>query len=176
MVETDRSTAISGKNGVLYITCLSPEGLIDLAEALAAVLEPGDVIFLRGELGAGKTTLTQYLAQSLGVGAEQYVASPSFALLHEYSGRLPVYHMDLYRLGGEEDVEAAGLPEFLEQQGVAIVEWPDRLGSLAPLERLEIHIQVETEGARQLTLEPWGELWRQKLGRAAATLVESKVK
>ena len=170
MVNTDRVTAIPGTDGKFGFSCFSPDGLVDLADALAGVLEPGDVIFLQGELGAGKTTLTQYLAHALGVGAEQYVASPSFALLHEYSGRLPVYHMDLYRLHDEEDVEAAGLPEFFEQQGVSIVEWPDRLGSLAPADRLEIHIQIEAEEARWLILNPWGEPWRDKLSRISATL------
>lgn len=170
MGTTDRPIAIPETGRRVEITCFSPDGLIDLAAALAAELRPGDVVFLQGELGAGKTTLTQYLARALGVGAEQYVASPSFALLHEYSGRLPVYHMDLYRLGDEEDVEAAGLTEFLEQQGVAIVEWPDRLGTLVPQDRLEIHIQIESEETRRLILEPWGEPWRQKVCRVAATL------
>jgi tRNA threonylcarbamoyladenosine biosynthesis protein TsaE len=176
MVKTDRSTAIPETDGRHELVCFSPDGLVDLADALAAVLEPGDVVFLQGELGAGKTTLTQYLARALGVGAEQYVASPSFALLHEYSGRLSVYHMDLYRLGDEEDVEAAGLPEFLEQQGVAIVEWPARLGTLVPADRLEIHIQIEAEKTRRLTLEPWGEQWRHKLSRIAATLAVPRVR
>ena len=176
MVNTDRATAIPGTDGRLEFTCFSPDGLVDLADALAAVLEPGDVVFLQGGLGAGKTTLTQYLARSLGVGTDQYVSSPSFALLHEYHGRLPVYHMDLYRLHDEEDVEAAGLPEFLEQQGVVILEWPDRLGSLIPADRLEIHIQIETAEARQLILEPWGELWRHKLSQIAATLAVQNVR
>ena len=176
MVNTDRATAMPETDGRLEITCLSQDGLVDIADALAAVLEPGDVVFLQGELGAGKTTLTQYLAQSLGVGAEQYVSSPSFALLHEYCGRLPVYHMDLYRLHDEEEVEAAGLPEFLEQQGVAIVEWPDRLGALAPADRLEIHLQIEAAEARRFILKPLGEPWRQKLSRITATLAEPRVR
>ncbi len=143
--------------------CPVPDKMVELANALAPVLEPGDVLFLQGELGAGKTTLTQYLAHALGVGSDQYVSSPSFALLHEYSGRLPVYHMDLYRLGDEEDVEAAGLLDFLESQGVALVEWPDRLDSQAPEERLVVHIDILPDSARLLTLEPRGDTWRQKL-------------
>ena len=176
MVNTDRSAAIPETNGRLEISGLSPDGLAKLADALAAVLEPGDVVFLQGELGAGKTTLTQYLAQALGVGTEQYVASPSFALLHEYSGRLPVYHMDLYRLRDEDDVEAAGLPEFLEQHGVAIIEWPERLGSLTPADRLEIHFHIEAEETRRLTLVPWGDPWILKLRRVAATLAVPRVR
>ena len=153
------------QGGEIEFVCPAPERLAALADILAAVLAPGDVVFLKGELGAGKTTLTQHLARALGVGEEQYVASPSFALLHEYKGRLPVYHMDLYRLRDEEDVEAAGLLEYLEEQGVTIIEWPERLGSLTPAHRLNIHIQVAPDGTRQLTLQPWGEDWQQKLRR-----------
>ena len=150
--------------------CPAPEKMIELADALAPVLGPGDVLFLQGELGAGKTTLTQYLAHALGVGPDQYVSSPSFALLHVYRGRLPVYHMDLYRLSDEEDVEAAGLLDFLESQGVTIVESPDRLDAQIPEERLVIHIDILSDGARQLTLEPRGESWRQKIRRVAQQL------
>lgn len=161
-------------NGIITVFCPDPEGLASLAEALAAVLAPGDVVFLQGELGAGKTTLTQHLARALGVGADQYVSSPSFALLHEYSGRLPVYHMDLYRLGDAEDVEAAGLPDYLEQQGVTLIEWPDRLGSLSPDSRLDIRLEILSEGGRQIILAPRGESWRQKIGRVARALTLPK--
>ena len=99
------------------------------------------------------------------------MASPSFALLHEYSGRLPVYHMDLYRLRDEEDVEAAGLLEYLEHQGVTIIEWPERLGSLAPADRLALRILIEPDGTRRLTLQPWGESWQQKLCSISAALI-----
>jgi len=163
-------------DGNLMISCPDPEGLASLADALAAVLAPGDVVFLQGELGAGKTTLTQYLARALGVNGDQYVSSPSFALLHEYSGRLPVYHMDLYRLSDAEDVEAAGLVEYLEQQGVTLIEWPDRLGSLlSPDSRLDIHLEILPEGGRQLILAPRGDSWRQKMGRVAAALALPRI-
>lgn len=170
MTDTDPLTARPEPGEKVELACPAPEGLTALVAALAAVLTPGDVLFLQGDLGAGKTTLTQYLALALGVGPEQYVASPSFALLHEYSGRLPVYHMDLYRLRDEEDVEAAGLLEYLEQQGVTIIEWPERLGTLAPADRLVIDLQVEPDGTRRLTLEPHGQSWRQKLDHVAQTL------
>lgn len=170
MTNPDPLTVKSRPDGTIKVTCAAPEELTALAEALAEVLAPGDVVLLQGELGAGKTTLTQYLAVALGVGPEQYVASPSFALLHEYSGRIPMYHMDLYRLRDEEDVEDAGLLDYLEHQGVAIVEWPERLGTLTPADRLEVDIQVEPNGNRCLTFEPHGQPWRQKLTRVAKTL------
>lgn len=176
MTKNNRPTVQSTPASTIEMTCSSPDGLADLAAALAFVLAPGDVILLQGGLGAGKTTLTQYLAHALGVGREQYVASPSFALLHEYSGRLPVYHMDLYRLSDEEDVEAAGLLEYLDQQGVTIIEWPDRLGGQTPADRLEVEIRIGANEARQLTLQPWGEPWRQKLRRMAEILAVPKEK
>ena len=159
-----------GADGQLIMTCRAVEELRPLAVALASVLEAGDIVLLQGELGAGKTTLTQFLAQALGVGTDQYVASPSFALMHEYSGRLPVFHMDLYRLGGEEDVELAGLPDFFEQRGVCVVEWPDRLGSLTPDDRLDIHIEQAPSAIRRFTLTPRGLVWRQKMDRMAESL------
>ncbi|MDX9834482.1 MAG: tRNA (adenosine(37)-N6)-threonylcarbamoyltransferase complex ATPase subunit type 1 TsaE [Desulfobulbus sp.] len=144
--------------------------LAAFAAGLAAVLTAGDVLFLFGGLGAGKTTLTQHLARALGVGDEQYVSSPTFALLHTYEGRLPVHHMDCYRLAGEDDVEDAGLADALETDGVALVEWPERLGALAPLVRLVIHLEVEADGARRVSLQPRGERWRRSLSDMARAL------
>jgi tRNA threonylcarbamoyladenosine biosynthesis protein TsaE len=154
----------------LVVRCLSPEALAPLAAALASVLVAGDTVLLQGDLGAGKTTLTQWLARALGVGEEQYVASPSFALLHEYQGRLPIFHMDLYRLRDEDDVEAAGLLDCFEQQGVCIVEWPDRLGSVTPNERLDIVLTSIGPEERRITLLPRGVNWQHRLRHIAAQL------
>jgi tRNA threonylcarbamoyladenosine biosynthesis protein TsaE len=152
----------------LVVTCACAEDLLPLAAALAEVLVAGDVLLLSGGLGAGKTTLTQALAKALGVGDDQYVSSPSFALVHEYVGRLPMVHMDLYRLDDEEDVEAAGLPDFFDRSAVCVVEWPDRLGGLVPEERLEILIEHQPPAARRLHLVPRGSSWQQRLERLAA--------
>jgi len=152
------------------VTCTCAEDLAPLAVALAEILVGGDVLLLSGELGAGKTTLTQALAKALGVGDDQYVSSPSFALVHEYTGRLPIVHMDLYRLEQEEEVEAAGLLDFFDQSAVCVVEWPERLGSMTPDERLEILIEHEPLSARRLLLVPRGMSWRQRLERLAARL------
>ncbi len=170
---TEGLTAAQREDGALVVTCRTPEDLAPLADALAAELKPGDTLLLQGELGAGKTTLTQSLARALGVGEEQYVASPSFALLHEYTGRLPVFHMDLYRLSGEDDVEASGLLEYFEQQGVCVVEWPDRLGSLTPDSRLDIQIEPRPFEVRQFILLPRGDAWRQRMARIAEPLVKA---
>ena len=102
-----------------------------LARELATELKPGDVVCLEGDLGAGKTTFTQGLAAALGVPGR--VTSPTFCIVQEHqgTGRLLV-HMDLYRLHGEEDVEAIGWEDYLSRGAVMVVEWPERAGSLIP--------------------------------------------
>lgn len=167
---SDHSDKRQTGTGLVQAICQSPQDLRSLAEAIARVIEPGDVLFLRGELGVGKTTLTQMLACSLGVGEEQYVSSPSFALLHEYIGNIPIFHMDLYRLRDEEDVEAAGLLDVLDQRGVCIIEWPDRLGSLTPDLYLDISIEYALDTSRRLILAPHGPLWTARMARVAEYL------
>jgi len=99
---------------------------------------PGDIICLDGDLGAGKTTLTQAIAQGLEVPANDYVTSPSFAILHEYQGRLPLYHMDFYRLTDSADIEDMGLDEYFFLSGLTVLEWSERAGNLVPASRLKI--------------------------------------
>ncbi len=129
-------------------------------EALAGVLVAGDVLLLDGDLGAGKTTFTQAVARGLGVGADYPVTSPSFALLHEYQGRLPLYHMDCYRLGGEDDIEDAGLSEYIgKDDGISVIEWAKRLGWLAPSGSLKMDIKVIGDTRREVTCTGDDEKW-----------------
>lgn len=123
----------------------------------------GDVILLRGDLGAGKTTLTQAIAVGLDVPMNQYVTSPSFALMHEYPGRIPLYHMDYYRLSGEEDIEGAGLLGYIGGPGLAVIEWPDRLGRLQPVERLDIELKTLSETERTCIFQPHGLSWTNRI-------------
>lgn len=136
-------------------------------EALGRILgrfaRTGDVLLLSGDLGAGKTTLTQFIAAGLEVPPECYVTSPSFSLLHEYPGRMPLYHMDCYRLAGEDDVEGSGLMDYIVADGLAVVEWPDRLGRLQPPEHLSIDLGSAGEGARTVRLVAQGQAWPQRL-------------
>jgi tRNA threonylcarbamoyladenosine biosynthesis protein TsaE len=126
----------------------------ELGRKLGRLARSGDVILLHGGLGAGKTTLTQAIAAGLDVPPEQHVSSPSFALLHEYrGGRLPLFHLDLWRLAGEEDVENAGLAEYIGGSGLTVIEWPERLGSLLPAERLEVFLEPVSEQERMCRLE-----------------------
>ncbi|TAA75206.1 MAG: tRNA threonylcarbamoyladenosine biosynthesis protein TsaE [Candidatus Electronema aureum] len=128
----------------------------ELGRQLGRKAQNGDVILLYGGLGVGKTTLTQAIAVGLEVPPDQYVSSPSFALLHEYQGRLPLFHLDCYRLAGEEDVEGAGLAECIGRTGLTVIEWPERLGNLRPEERLDIFIEAISESERLCRMEAWG--------------------
>jgi tRNA threonylcarbamoyladenosine biosynthesis protein TsaE len=130
-----------------------------LGQQLGQIAQKGDVILLHGGLGVGKTTLTQSIAQGLEVPGDQYVSSPSFALMHEYSGRLPLFHMDCYRLAGEEDIEGAGLADYINGPGLTVIEWPDRLESLQPKERLDLFLEAADEIKRICRLQPHGASW-----------------
>ena len=99
------------------------------------------------------------------MGEDDYVSSPSFALMHEYQSRLPVYHMDLYRLAGEDDVEASGLLEYFDLQGVVVVEWPERLGIFIPEAHLAIVLIRDDTHKPLLTLAAHGDSWLTRLPR-----------
>lgn len=148
-------------------------------EALGRILgrcaRAGDVILLSGTLGAGKTTLTQFIAAGLEVPPECYVISPSFSLMLEYPGRIPLYHIDCYRLSGEDDVEDSGLMDYIVADGVAVVEWPDRLGRLQPLEHLEIALSDAGDGARKVLVTAHGPQWLERLEELRAACVAASL-
>lgn len=146
------------------LTDLSLNDIQNFGMRIGQLLLPGDIILLNGDLGAGKTTLTQSIARGLGVPDEYYVTSPSFALLHEYPGRYPLYHLDCYRLRDEDDIEDAGLSEYLyTKTGVCVIEWASRLGRLAPPDSLRVELVVLQENTRQMLLEWYGEKWDQRI-------------
>lgn len=111
------------------------------------------IICLEGDLGAGKTTLTQFVARGVGVDKNEYVTSPSFALLHEYNGRIPLYHMDLYRLGSGDELIELGFEEYFYGEGLCVIEWPSRGEDLIPKDILKITIKNVSENQRELILE-----------------------
>ena len=108
----------------------SVEETWELARAFAKTLQPGDVVCLEGDLGAGKTTFTQALARELGVSGR--VTSPTFCVVQEHPGERFMVHMDLYRLSGEDDVLDLGWEDYLSRGAIVVVEWPERAGSLVP--------------------------------------------
>jgi len=137
-------------------TSRSPGATRALAAALGRLLSPGDVLALKGELGSGKTEFVHGLAQGLEVPGNAGVASPSFTLIHEYPGRLPLVHIDLYRLENLPPEMLPDLEEYLSGPGVAAVEWAERLGSFLPGERLEVEIAVTGESTREFTFRGQG--------------------
>src|SRR3954454_15691227 len=122
---------------------------------LAAVLQAGDVVLLEGPFGVGKTSLVQGLARGLDVGSN-YVTSPTFTLINEYTGRLPLYHIDLYRLDTAQQVADLGLLEYLYGDGVTVIEWPALAEPLLPAERLTIYLAHLTDTKRALRFHATG--------------------
>ena len=123
-----------------------------LGRSLAADLRRGDVVLLEGVLGAGKTALARGLAAGLGVPEEE-VRSPTFTLVNPYAGRLPVYHVDLYRIVTPRDLDELGLEEILGTDGVAIVEWAERLHRWRPPHALVIRFEDRGGSERAVVIE-----------------------
>lgn len=123
---------------------------------LGSLLRPGDVVCLYGELGAGKTVLARGIARGLGV--EGPVTSPTFTLINEYAGRLPFFHMDMYRLAGPQEISDLGCEEYFYGEGVTVIEWPERIEEVLPSERLNVYLKVQLEEPerREICLVPLG--------------------
>jgi tRNA threonylcarbamoyladenosine biosynthesis protein TsaE len=129
---------------------MDPATTREFADRLAAVARPGDLICLRGELGAGKTQFAKGFGAGLGV--TDTINSPSYILMAEYAGRLPLFHIDLYRLADASDALAGGLLDDRQATGVTLVEWPERMTELLPAARLDVTIDVEPDDVRTITL------------------------
>ncbi len=133
-----------------------------LGRLLGETAGPGETICLDGDLGTGKTTLTQAIARGLAVPENCYVTSPSFAILHEYEGRLPMYHMDFYRLQGDNDIVDLGLEEYFYLAGLTIIEWSMRATSILPAERLSLEIIQNDDSTRTVVIRAT-DMYRQRL-------------
>ena len=133
-----------------------------IGERLARLARPGDVLALWGELGAGKTVLAKGVAAGLGLNPGD-VASPTFIILREhYGGRMPFFHLDLYRLEGQ-DLGSTGWEETLDGGGITVIEWPDRAGDALPTDRLDVHLEHIADTKRRVLLEPTGARSRELL-------------
>jgi tRNA threonylcarbamoyladenosine biosynthesis protein TsaE len=137
-------------------TAKQEEDTYKLAERIALWVKPGSVIALDGDLGAGKTTFSQAFAKAVGV--EQVVNSPTYTIIKEYEGKLPFYHMDVYRISLEE-AEELGLDDYFFGTGVTLVEWASRIEAILPQERLEIFIETIGEQQRKFHVKPIGRLY-----------------
>ena len=127
-----------------------PAATRDLAARLARAARPGDLLCLVGELGAGKTQFAKGFA--VGLGVDEVVSSPTFVLMSEYAGRVPMFHVDLYRLADAADALAGGLLDERQLEGVALVEWAERLGDALPAARLDVLIDGAGDDERRITL------------------------
>ncbi len=128
----------------------SPEATAAAGAALARTLGPGDVVGLTGELGAGKTCFIQGLARGLGVA--RGATSPTFVLINEYRGRLPVYHVDAYRVDSLAELRDLGLEELLDGDGVTVIEWAERAAPLLPDRTIHVHIEGVGDEPRRITI------------------------
>lgn len=128
----------------------------DVGRSLGQHLHPGDVLALIGPLGAGKTHLTRAIAEGLNVLNPILVNSPTFVLLQEYSARIPIYHFDTYRLQNDREFLDLGADEYLQGDGVCIIEWADRVQDTLPADHLRLTLAIVDVGSRTLTIEPRG--------------------
>jgi len=137
---------------------------INIGKSLARKLKKGDIICLFGELGSGKTVLTKGIACGLKIPKEE-VISPTFVLIRQYQkGDLPIYHFDLYRLKSPDDIALLGYEEYFYDQGVSVIEWPDRLKYLAPKDYLRIDLKVTGVDKRLLKFSGRGSRYKILLG------------
>lgn len=128
-----------------------------IGRRLGALLFPGAVVALNGQLGAGKTHLTRAVAEGLGVRNPAVVNSPTFVLIQEYPGPVPVYHFDAYRLSGPREFAELGADEYLTGDGVCVIEWAEKVADALPADHLRIDITSLDESRRRLTLTATGD-------------------
>ena len=131
----------------------SPEETIELGIKIGNKLKKGDVIAMQGTLAAGKTTITKGIAQALGIS--DTITSPTFCLISEYYGKMPLYHMDVYRLDGTEDFVNLGTDDMIYGDGVSIIEWSEKIMSELPKRTIILKITPNEDGSRSINLENW---------------------
>lgn len=131
----------------------SPEETKELGRSLAEHLKPGSIVALCGEFGAGKTVFVKGIAEGLGVEDVLHaVISPSFTLVKEYEGRMPLYHFDLYRITSEEDLFTVGYEEYFEKDGAIVIEWADKFMHLFPKDIIRVDFKVTGEQEREIRI------------------------
>ena len=138
----------------LTIITKSPEETKNLGEEVGKLAKPGDLLAFYGELGAGKTCFIQGISQELEV--KDYVTSPSFTIVNEYQGKIPIYHFDLFRLNAEEILEL-GYEEYFYGEGLTVIEWAEMIEQLLPKEHLKIDIKFKDRYQRIISFIPQGD-------------------
>jgi tRNA threonylcarbamoyladenosine biosynthesis protein TsaE len=162
---------VAPDGAAVEVTTRSPEQTRALAASLATVAAPGDLLCLWGDLGAGKTVFAKGFGAGLGV--KDTILSPSFVLMGEYAGRLPLFHIDLFRLASATDAVDGGLLDDRQSTGVVLIEWPDRLADEVPPDRLDVRIDGGGDEPRSIRVEAHGPAHQRYMTAAAAAAVDS---
>lgn len=136
---------------------------IRLGARLGRLVSEGSLIALTGELGSGKTTLIKGIAEGLGVKDSRYVNSPSFVIVKEYEGKIPLYHFDVYRLDDPSSLDTVGYKEFFYGDGATVIEWADKIRGLLPDEYLDIELFVKGEEEREIKIRAYGNRYEELL-------------
>jgi len=131
----------------------SPEETVELGKKIGSLLKSGDVIAMQGTLAAGKTTITKGIAAALGV--DDTITSPTFCLISEYQGKMPLYHMDVYRLNGAEDFAELGTDEMIYGNGVSVIEWSEKIMTELPKKTILLRITPQEDGTRLIEIDNW---------------------
>jgi tRNA threonylcarbamoyladenosine biosynthesis protein TsaE len=142
---------------ILKLISDSREQTLEVGRLIGTVLERGDIVALIGELGSGKTCLTQGMAKGLGVEENVPVVSPTFTLINEYPGKIPLIHLDVYRLSGPRDLEDMGYEEYFEGGGIIVIEWAEKIRDILPAKTLFVSMRYIDENTREMILEGPGE-------------------
>ena len=138
---------------MLTFTTSSAEETITLGEKIGRLLKKGDIIAMQGTLAAGKTTITKGIAKALGI--TDTITSPTFCLISEYQGSMPLYHMDVYRLDGTEDFINLGTDDMLYGDGVSIIEWSEKIMNELPSNTIVLKITPQDDGKRLIEIDNW---------------------
>jgi tRNA threonylcarbamoyladenosine biosynthesis protein TsaE len=147
--------------GSWSVVSRSPRQTKNWGANLGKLLQGGEIVGLIGELGSGKTCFVRGVAEGLDVGREAWIRSPTFTLINEYQGRLPVYHIDLYRVASRGEIEALNLREYFYSDGVSLIEWFEHLSAGEVDEYLEIKLDYAGGDKRRLTFTPYGKRYEQ---------------
>ena len=162
-----------------HIIVSKEEDTIKVGEILGGLLEPRSIVALKGELGAGKTVLVKGIAR--GLKAEEEPNSPTFVIMNAYEGRIPLYHFDLYRISGIDELEGIGYEDYFFDSGVCVIEWADRVEEILPEEAIKIEIKIpekentHSETERYIKIEgneKWLSLFRSTVERVLPTQIK----
>ena len=151
----------------------STEQTVEAGRVLGTMLEPGDLICLYGDLGSGKTHFSYGIAMGLEV-REQYITSPTFTFVNEYQGRIPFYHIDLYRLKDPSELEPIGFEEYIDSDGATVIEWAERAEDELPSEYLSVYLSDISETSRELGFFAEGERYGTLLAQFRKRIAEDR--